>query len=420
MSRARTSAPRADAPWLVLIAALAAGCSAAKETPKDASTGSSADARDAAVADVRTGGDANSDAAGTAQFGIAVRPAKQTCSPPADPDKPADRLSATGCTDPADVKKPAASLIPYDVASPLWSDGADKQRFMAIPDGAKIHVKNCTTEPDTCKFVSQGGTSFDEGHFIMPIGTVLVKNFLFAGKLVETRLFINFADIALPDGTTGPGWGGYSYQWNAAQTEAVLVADTGATAGVVNASGATQQWTFPTRSNCLECHTDTAGFSLGPDTRQLNGLLKYPSGVTANQIATLEHIGLFDAPVVRMPALADYRLTSATVEDRARSYLHSNCAICHRPDGAYSAIDLRAGVTLASMKICNLDPNKGDIGVTGAKRLIPGAPDRSLMVLRMQAPDKASGRMPQLATSVLDTLGISLVSQWVQGITSCP
>jgi len=345
-------------------------------------------------------------------FGLSARPAKQTCLPPANVDSPVTKLSATGCTDPTDVRKPAASLIPYDVASPLWSDGADKQRFMAIPDGATIHVKNCTTEPDTCKPAFQGGTSSDEGHWVMPVGTVLVKNFLFAGKPFETRLFVRFADE----------WGGFSYQWSADLSDATLVSEFGAMADVVNNSGAKQTWTFPSRNDCLECHNETVGGSIGPDTRQLNWSMKYPSpsGVMANQISTLEHIGLFDAPVVRMPALVDFRVTGPSVDDRARSYLHANCGTCHRPDGNYSAIDLRFGVSLQNMKICNLDPNKGDLGITGAKRLVPAMPAQSLMLLRMQAPDKASGRMPQLATSVLDTLGISLVTQWISGITVCP
>ena len=74
-------------------------------------------------------------------FGIAARPSKQTCIAPAKYDQPTALLSATGCFDPKDPKKPAPGLIPYDVNSPLWSDGADKQRFMALPDGALIHVK---------------------------------------------------------------------------------------------------------------------------------------------------------------------------------------------------------------------------------------------------------------------------------------
>src|SRR6185295_7690867 len=106
-------------------------------------------------------------------FGLESRPSKQTCIVPAKYDQPAPLLSATGCVDPKDPKRPAAGLIPYDVNSPLWSDGADKQRFVALPDGALIHVKDCTHEPASCKSKAEGGSTNDDGHFEFPVGTVL-------------------------------------------------------------------------------------------------------------------------------------------------------------------------------------------------------------------------------------------------------
>ncbi|MES1209940.1 MAG: hypothetical protein ABUS79_28725, partial [Pseudomonadota bacterium] len=174
-------------------------------------TGGAGMATDAGMDQTTPSPDAGAD--GPSPFGIATRAAVQTCKAPMALDQPADKLSATVCVDATNPKKPAASLIPYDVNSPLWSDGADKQRFLALPDGAVIHVKDCTREPDTCKTVAQGGTTFDEGHWVLPVGTVLVKNFLFGGRFIETRLFVRFADI----------WYGFSYQWNSAQTDATLV-----------------------------------------------------------------------------------------------------------------------------------------------------------------------------------------------------
>ncbi len=345
-------------------------------------------------------------------FGIESRPSKQTCIAPAKYDQPAPTLSASGCVDPKDPKKPAAGLIPYDVNSPLWSDGADKQRFMALPDGALIHVKDCAKEPDTCKTKAEGGTSDDDGHFEFPVGTVLVKSFLFAGKMVETRLFVRLADM----------WVGYSYEWNDAQTDATLVSEDGLTKNIVNASAKMQSWYFPKRNDCLECHNETVGYSLGLETIQLDRTFAYPSGTTANQLATLEHIGVLDGPVTRTTPLVDPRVAdnSGKPDARARSYLHANCAICHRPEGNYSSIDMRFGVPLAKMNVCNVDPNKGDQGVAGAKRLFAATPAKSVMLLRMQALDMKAGRMPQLATSVLDTSGTGIISDWIKSVTTCP
>jgi hypothetical protein len=345
-------------------------------------------------------------------FGIAGRPPMQTCKPPVKVSQPAPMLSATGCVDPTDPKKPAASLIPYDVNSPLWSDGADKQRFLALPDGALIHVKDCKREPGLCGLVGQGGTTDDDGHFQFPVGTVLVKSFLFDGKFLETRLFVHMDDM----------WHGYSYQWNDAQTDAAIVGEFGMNK-TITTGGMSHSWYFPARADCNECHNDTVGGSLGLDSRQLDRPYKYPSGVTADQLATLEHIGVLDAPVSRLGPLVDPRLpdpSGKNLEPRVRSYLQANCAICHRPEGQYSAIDLRYGVKLADMNLCNVDPNKGDLGVMTSKRLAPGDPARSIILLRMKAADKDSGRMPQLATSVLDPTGIGLVTSWIRSITSCP
>jgi uncharacterized repeat protein (TIGR03806 family) len=346
-------------------------------------------------------------------FGLSGRAAMQTCLAPANYRQPAATLRATGCVDLDDPKKPAASLIPYDVNSPLWSDGADKQRFLALPDGARIHVKDCQLEPATCAPKTDGGTPDDDGHWELPVGTVLMKSFLFAGKFVETRLFVRFADR----------WAGYSYRWDDAETDASIVSTDGDTTSIANDAGPSQSWSFPSRGGCLECHNDAAGGSLGLETMQLDRALRYPSGIDANQIATLEHIGAFDAPVRRLTPLADPRLPDPSgqmLDARARSYLHSNCSICHRPEGPFNGLDLRVNVPLAEMRLCNADPQKGDQGVPGAKLLVPQMPDESILYLRMQAPDKAAGRMPTLASSVLDAQGLALVSDWIKATTTCP
>jgi hypothetical protein len=346
-------------------------------------------------------------------FGLAARPPNQTCKPPPAVDKPIEKLSATGCVDPADPKKPAASLIPYDVISPLWSDGAAKQRFMAIPDGALIHVKDCTRTPNECKPLEEGGTAPDDGHWELPVGSVLVKSFLFQNKFVETRLFVRFATE----------WAGYSYQWNAAQTEATLVGEFGDNQPIVNNTGAMQNWYFPARADCMTCHHEAFGFSLGTETIQMNKTFAYPGGTTANQIATLEHIGMFDAPVRPLPSLVNPTANNQaqTLEARARSYLHANCAICHRPGGEYQAIDMRFTTALKDMSICNVMPDKGELGVVGAMRLFPASPAKSVMTLRMLAKDKNAGRMPQIATSVIDTAGEKVVADWItQVVKTCP
>jgi mono/diheme cytochrome c family protein len=112
----------------------------------------------------------------------------------------------------------------------------------------------------------------------------------------------------------------------------------------------------------------------------------------------------------------------ATLVPRARSYMHANCAICHRPNGNYPDIDLRFDTDLKGTNMCNVAPNKGTVTVmppSSAKRLAPGHPELSVAYLRMATLDDKV-RMPQVATSVLDPIGTRLISDWIKSITACP
>lgn len=352
---------------------------------------------------------------GTApKFGIDSLPATQPCKLPEAIDKFPARLSLTGCFDAQDPRKPVASLIPYTVSSPLWSDAADKERFLALPVGAKIRVKDCLRAPDECKPVGEGGTTPSDGKLDVPDGSVFIKTFKLAGKYIEARFLVRFDK---------DNWAAYTYEWRDDQTDADLMPDTvgGKMESIPNGAGM-QTWHYPDRAQCFRCHTQAAGTSLGPELRQLNIDYAYPSGVTSNQIDTLEHLGVFEANPMR-PLAAPYPAPTkdsapATVAARARSYLHANCAICHRPKGNFEAIDLRFDATPAEMKICNVVPEKGDLGVAGALRMVPGQPGKSLMALRMRALDLA--RMPEIGTRVVDDDGVAVLEAWIQGLGACP
>lgn len=297
-------------------------------------------------------------------------------------------LSQTGCFQAADPTKPTAGVIPFDVNAPLWSDAADKQRWLAIPDGTKITVR-----PD--------------GDFEFPVGAVLIKQFTLGGRRVETRLFVRHADGE---------WGGYSYEWNDAQTDATLLPS-----GKVKDVGG-QSWTFPSRSECGLCHTAAAGRSLGPEIGQLNGSMLYPStGRTANQLRTLEHIGLFDAPIGDPAALPAYPkpFEGPASEAKARAYLHSNCSSCHRPSGGAgrSTMDLRFATPFASTNTCNVAPIVDDFGDPATRLIAPGSPAQSIVSLRMHTTDARA--MPPLARTLVDPQGTALVDAWIGGLGGC-
>ena len=305
-------------------------------------------------------------------------------------DNVPDDLSATGCMDANDPTTAASGLVPYEPAAQFWSDGADKQRWVGLPDGTTINPANAAV-------------------WDFPNRSVIVKNFSLGNQLVETRLFMRH-----PDGE----WAGYTYRWNDAVTAATRVR-TGETRAVGG-----QTWIYPSETDCLTCHTQVSGRVLGLETAQLNNDFTYPStGITDNQLEVFNHINLFTndvpEPVSQLPSLADPTDTNASLEDRARAYLHTNCAACHQPGGPTGMdIDLRFDTSLASLQSCDVVPQAGGLGIANARIIAAGDPGRSVLVARMNRRD--ADAMPPLASNEIDTAGVQLVSDWVSSLVACP
>ena len=302
-------------------------------------------------------------------------------------DNVPQQLSATGCINTSSPgAPPLQSLIPYKPNAQFWSDGATKDRWIGLPNGQNITVQG-------------------SGDWSPPNGTVLVKHFRVGSQLVETRLFMRH-----PDGV----WAGYTYQWNSGQTEATRV-----TGGATRSVGG-QTWIYPSEAQCMQCHTQGAGFSLGLETAQLNGNHIYPqTGRTANQITTLNEINVLSPQVgPNPPAFADPTNTSASLTARARAYLHTNCANCHRPGGPTGVnLDLRHGTALASTNACNVVPAEGDLGIADARIIAPGDDARSVLLARMAR--RGANQMPPIASNVRDSAGEALIGAWIDSLASC-
>lgn len=301
-----------------------------------------------------------------------------------------ESLSDTGCVSTSDPAQPASGLIPYRVNAPFWSDGADKERWLALPNNQRIAVAN-------------------GGDWNLPAGSVLMKHFRIGSRLIETRLLMRH-----PDGE----WGGVTYEWQDDLTDATLVRG-----GAERDIGIAAPWIFPSETQCLECHTSAAGRSLGLETAQLNGTHLYPAtGRTANQLATLSHVGVLTQPIEdpdAQPSFPDPYDTSVPLTERARVYLHTNCSFCHRPGGPTpSAMDLRYSTSLGQAQACNAAPQSGDLGVGADARLIaPGDAERSIIVNRMNRRDEHA--MPPIGSNQIDTAGVALITEWVDGLSGC-
>ncbi len=291
-----------------------------------------------------------------------------------------DLLSETGCFD-TSAKTSADGVFEYTNINPLWSDGAEKLRAFAIPDNTEIVLRS-------------------DGEFGLPTDTVLIKHFLHNNAYLETRLLVRHPS----------GWQGYSYEWNDAQSDAMLLS-----AGKTKDVGGYEH-IYPSPNQCSACHIGDDA-NLGVEALQLN---REYEPLAMNILDYLDTAGYFAAPqssetLPRLHALDD---DSATLEQRARSYLHSNCSGCHRPDtGNRVDIDFRFATSLSDTNTCNVDAELGDLGVSGAQRIAAGNADASVVVLRMEATD--SNRMPRLATNVVHDEAVQLIREWINGLSSC-
>jgi len=318
-------------------------------------------------------------------------------------------LSRTGAFQDTARLAPAGALIPYDINVPFWSDGAAKSRWMAMPGGN-------TTAAGKIEFRPTGEWSF-------PKGTVFVKHFELGTddtrpevkRRLETRLLVCDAD---------GGVYGAAYKWRPDNSDADLLA-TNLTETIVIKTAAgtrTQMWYYPSRQDCLVCHTAKAGLVLGVKTRQMNRDFTYPSGRADNQLRVWNHLGLFDPPLeeARLPDYA--RLASAddpsrSLEERAKSYLDANCAHCHRPGGTVAYFDARYDTPLRQQNLI-AGQILIDEGIDGARAIAPHDIWRSLIYMRASSLDAI--KMPQLAHNATDEQGMRLLRQWIESMPGPP
>ncbi|MDA0813920.1 MAG: FG-GAP-like repeat-containing protein, partial [Verrucomicrobia bacterium] len=319
--------------------------------------------------------------------------------------QPPPTLSATRAFANLSSLTPTSGLIPYDVNSPLWTDGALKRRWIAVPnDGshnsAGERIGFSATEP-----------------WDYPVGTVLVKHFELKTNVnnpsiirrVETRFIVHATD----------GYYGVTYRWRANNLDADLLVSgqseqipmTQANGSVVN-----QTWSYPSRVDCMGCHNAAAGQVLGLRTWQLNGNFTYPkTGVTDNQLRALNHLGIF-SPALDESQIGSYLRsvdlsdTSVPVEDRMRSYLDSNCAHCHRPGVTNAFFDARFNVPLSQQGIVN-----GAVlysqGIDGAQVVRPQSVAQSIMHLRTS--NLGAELMPPIGKNVIHSEAVALLEQWI-------
>lgn len=323
----------------------------------------------------------------------------------ATPDQqlPAEQLSSYGFfSGPIADQTPVPGVVPYQLNTPLFSDYAEKLRFIRLPPGT--------------------AATYDSANvFTFPVGTTLIKTFYYpldarhpdkGRRLMETRLLIHEEN----------GWKAWTYIWNETQTDATLeVAGDKLPVNVTDAKGKPLRFDYivPNQNQCKGCHNTYEVLTpIGPSARQLNGPLAYASG-TENQLAHWISTGMLQglSDVAQAPKAPIWNdASSGSLEARARTWLDINCAHCHKPGGPASTSGL-------FLQIAETDPTRMGILKTpvAAGRgsadlqydIVPGQPDKSILVYRMLSTDPGI-MMPELSRKLTHHEGIALVQEWIR------
>ena len=297
--------------------------------------------------------------------------------------------------------KPNDRVLPYDLATPLFSDYASKYRFVWMPAGTSAEYR-------------------EETPFEFPVGTILSKTFSVpvdghpgVERLIETRLLVQ----------SPSGWIPLPYVWDESQKDATLqIVPDPMPIHYSDASGRTHDFTYqiPNTNECRECHDNNRILRpIGPKARNLNREFDYADG-TANQLARWTEVGYLRGAALpeASPRAAKWDDPSTgSLDERARTYLDNNCAHCHQPGGTggYTGIDFRLGHTdLARFGVCK-HPNSA--GNMGARRydLVPGDPERSILIYRLES-SAPKVMMPQIGRAVVHTEGVAMLREWVAAL----
>ena len=322
-------------------------------------------------------------------------------NPPGEPTVFPRKLSETGLFESVPDHKLLPSAIPYSVNVQLWSDGAYKQRWLAVPGNEKI------------QYTSNRGWEF-------PNGSVLVKSFALERELgreetrqwIETRLMVRQQNE----------WVGYSYRWNEEQTDAELLEAAGSDVSFEIMDPAepggkrTQTWHYPSRAECMVCHSRAVNYVLGLTEKQMNRQHDY-GDMKKNQLDVLADMGFFKEPLPKptdeLSRLSDPFDSSVDLHTRAMSYLHANCSSCHVEAGGGNAqFSTEIDAKPSQMKLLDARPVHAAFGIAEARLVAPGVPERSLLLDRMQR--RGHGQMPPIGTNQIDRPAVELIREWIQ------
>ncbi|HVV16166.1 MAG TPA: hypothetical protein VHH90_03105 [Polyangia bacterium] len=331
-----------------------------------------------AIADASSRSRIDSGVDGPALFALPASCASDTAVPP-------ETLVCTGLYADIDSKMVAPGVEPYAPAVPLWSDGAQKQRWISLPAGGTIDNSN-------------------PADWVFPVGTKVWKEFSRQGHRIETRLWYKVKARYWVDAT---------YVWNGDESAATRSAGGDIPLG----DGGTYH--VPTEAECEKCHNGSQDNILGFSQALLG--LAGASGLTLDVLTAQGW--LTNPPESTQLTIGDDGTGAAAP---ALGWLHVNCGIaCHNGNpnaDAYAAgMLLRLNPTqLDGRPVDAFDALKTTIGIaannpnwSGRIRIVPGSTDNSLLY-QLISHRGVGMQMPPIATSLVDTNDDTLVAAWIR------
>jgi putative heme-binding domain-containing protein len=301
------------------------------------------------------------------------------------------RLSETGLFASLKDLQPAAGVVPYDVTVNRWMDGATALRWVAVPGDGTIQLRD------------------GDSSATYPEGTVFAKQLLLPQRNSESPIRLETQILHYENGE----WQPYSYLWDDSGNDAHLVESIGTNRPleVTDRTGTKVErtWHISATNECKLCHNAGSRFVLGFSPHQLN------TGEQLSALASQRAIEQTPSILAGDPStLVDPHDASQSLEDRARSYLHGNCAMCHHPGGsAIVSFYLRRDLPLSKLNT-NKGTNIGTFGMQHVKIIVPGDPYRSVLFYRMSKLGYA--RMPYIGSRVVDSAGIALIEEWIRSL----
>ncbi len=320
---------------------------------------------------------------------------------------------------------PRAGLVTYELATPLFSDYAQKWRTVFVPQGT-----SATYDPT--------------GPFDFPIGSIITKTFYFsvpaaADRPGETAEVLKVTPATYQNGVTGidlahvrlietrllvrraEGWVGLPYVWNAEQTKATLQR-AGADVPLTLLDGGKRAdfvYSVPNANQCAGCHTldhrTRAVEPIGLQARHLNRTFPGAGGAI-NQLERLAALGyLTGVPAAGIPRDADWSDPAAPLDARARAYLDINCAHCHSKTGPARVSGLwldSANADPRALGVCKPPVAAGKGAEGRAFDIVPGDAPGSVLSHRMAITDPGA-MMPETGRSLTHAEGVALIDAWI-------